>query len=141
MFQIQTQQKGIELIVFISPDVPDKVKSDARRMKQIIINLISNALKFTYRGSITLSCDFKDRMLHFSIKDTGLGISDEDQQKLFKLFGKLKSNSSHNRQGIGLGLNICMQIVNAFGGNVGVTSKLGEGSTFNFTWEVAEFEY
>lgn len=95
MFKLQMQSKGLEFKVTYSDDFPDVVESDERRIKQVIVNLVSNALKFTSRGSVCLHASFKKetKELVFKITDTGIGIKKSDQIKLFQIFGKLRSSS------------------------------------------------
>jgi signal transduction histidine kinase len=99
MFVLQAMAKGLDLQIVIAPSVPYSVLSDERRLKQVIINLISNALKFTDEGSIIIECDFNHQTKHieFSVVDTGSGMRKSDQVKLFKMFGKLKSSHAQNQ--------------------------------------------
>ena len=105
-------------------------------MRQIFLNLLQNAIKFTYTGQITVSLQY-DRVTKYlkgRVNDTGVGISEEDQKKLFQMFGKLRSTASINTNGIGLGLFICKRIAETFQGAITLEhSKLGEGTTFAFT--------
>lgn len=140
MFSPQSIAKRVELRLEIDRSTPYQVISDKRRFKQTIINLVSNALKFTNQGSIliTISFDPISQFLKASVKDSGIGISEKDQKQLFKLFGKIQSSKDHNKQGIGLGLNICRQIVEQFEGKIHCESHPGQGATFTFTWKVDE---
>jgi two-component system sensor histidine kinase BarA len=97
--------------------------------------LLNNALKFTMKGSISVMVTFNHDTNHLivSVTDTGIGISEEDQEKLFKVFGKLRASSSINTNGIGLGLNICRTICEVFEGEIYVKSGLNRGSTFTFS--------
>lgn len=88
----------------------------------MLLNLIQNALKFTMKGGITVSVDYIQGELVISVQDTGIGISETDQQKLFQLFGKLSSSRQMNTSGIGLGLSICKRILDSFGGEISVES-------------------
>ena len=99
MFVLQAMSKGLELQIDIAAGVPYSVTSDQRRLKQVIINLVSNALKFTNEGSIRIECDFNHQTKHleFSVIDTGIGMRKSDQVKLFKIFGKLKSSHGQNQ--------------------------------------------
>jgi two-component system sensor histidine kinase TorS len=103
-----------------------------------MVNLISNALKFTDKGIIKIICDFDpEKLLVFTtVSDSGIGIKKSDQVKLFKLFGKLKCSNKQNMQGIGLGLNVCKRIVKFFNGEMSVQSELGHGSKFEFSFSV-----
>ena len=115
------------------------LEGDEIRLKQVLINLAKNALKFTKEGSIILTahCDLRRNKLMVSVKDTGVGISKEDQKRLFSQFGKLDATAEINPDGIGLGLHICSQLVVANGGSISVDSEgKGHGTTFKFDMEV-----
>lgn len=108
----------------LAEDLPTFIKSDAKRIKQVLFNLIGNASKFTYSGSITLSVSKKSNdMLLFKIVDTGIGMSESELTKLFKEFGKLSSSENRNKQGLGLGLSISMKIVKSLEGQIQVDSE------------------
>ena len=110
------------------------IKSDTNRLSQVINNLISNAIKFTRSGSVTLSYEIKEKAVLFCVTDTGIGIPESEQASIFNRFTRL--NKSQN--GTGLGLEICSSIVRHLGGKIGVESKEGEGSTFWFTIPIEE---
>lgn len=110
------------------------VKTDEKRIIQVISNFVNNAIKFTEKGSITLSYEKKGDKLYVSVKDTGIGISNEDKERIFQRF--IKINDFH--QGTGLGLTICKMIIESLGGLIGVDSELGKGSTFWFTLPLEE---
>ncbi len=105
-----------------------------QRTKQVLINLMQNAMKFTMKGSISLIIKYckQQGKLTFRVEDTGIGVKEEDQTKLFALFGKLDASKSMNTQGIGLGLNICKKIVNAMGGEINLDSNYTDGACFYF---------
>lgn len=105
------------------------IRSDRNRLLQVLTNFINNALKFTEQGSIRFGCEMQDKMLRFYVRDTGCGISQQDQRKIFGRFVKL----NNFQQGTGLGLSICESIVDKLGGSIGVDSEPGKGSTFWFT--------
>jgi signal transduction histidine kinase len=109
--------------------------NDAKRFKQVLFNLIGNAIKFTFSGGIALSLSRKPRNqeIQVEVEDTGVGIKKEDLSKLFKFFGKINSTKDINRSGMGLGLTISKMLVERFGGDIGVRSLPGVGSTFYFT--------
>lgn len=113
MFEIPAEAKGLKLLHSFDEKVPNKVNVDEQRIRQVLLNLISNAMKFTQKGSITIEVGYDEpqRLLKFAVKDTGIGIGENDQSKLFKLFGKLQSSHQLNKAGIGLGLYICKKIV------------------------------
>ena len=98
----------------------------------MILNFQSNAIKFTENGKVTIITSIEDRVLKVQVKDTGTGISEENQKKLFKLFGFISDTQDKNVNGIGLGLMITQQLVQQFNGKIGVDSKSGMGSNFYF---------
>ena len=135
MLEINFGLKGISLKFHIKEDVPEYIVNDELRYARIIINLLSNALKFTSRGFVKLKVqyDFIDNILITSVKDTGIGISEEDQAKLFKPYTTLHNSFLINPTGAGLGLSVCSTLTNLMGGQVSVKSKQGRGSKFTFT--------
>ncbi|MCK5918114.1 MAG: response regulator [Cocleimonas sp.] len=131
------EQKHIDIAFFIEKNVPINIYSDAGRMRQILINLLNNALKFTDRGHVTLHVSMKNTQhLHFKIIDTGAGIDKKDQITLFDLFSQVDGSSSREHGGTGLGLAICKQLTELMGGEIGVKSIKNGGSTFWFTIEI-----
>ncbi|HKK10052.1 MAG TPA: response regulator [Bacteroidales bacterium] len=130
-------KKHIELITFVNPDIPDLVEADHVRLRQILLNLANNSVKFTDEGHVLLSCELikkEDRcvFIHFKVEDTGIGISEENQKKLFKSFSQTETSTTRKYGGTGLGLTISKQLVELMGGNIKVKSGPGEGSTFSF---------
>lgn len=123
------ERKGLQLQTTISPEVRELV-SDSRRVEQILINLLNNAIKFTEKGSIHIECKIVDKTLVTSIADTGMGIRDEDLEKLFKPFSQIDTGTTRNHEGTGLGLSICKRLVDKLGGKIMVQSRFGSGSTF-----------
>jgi PAS domain S-box-containing protein len=135
---LQARAKGIQLISSHNPDVPAALKGDAGRLRQIIINLVGNALKFTPQGSITLhiqkeSEDDKSLTLRFLIQDSGIGIAAEKLDHVFESFTQADGSTTRIYGGTGLGLAICKQLVELMGGTIGVESVDGTGSMFWFT--------
>lgn len=128
----QTDAKGLALEVTISP-LAGTVMADTRRVEQVLLNLLSNAIKFTEKGSVKISCIEEGGMVKVSVADTGIGISEEDQKKLFQPFTQVQSGLTRQYEGTGLGLSISKKLVTLMGGDIGVESRPGQGSTFWFT--------
>eukprot|EP01022_Parablepharisma_sp_SALTPOND_P007971 TRINITY_DN135000_c0_g1_i1.p1 TRINITY_DN135000_c0_g1~~TRINITY_DN135000_c0_g1_i1.p1 ORF type:complete len:668 (-),score=90.14 TRINITY_DN135000_c0_g1_i1:95-2098(-) len=128
------ERKKLGHFFICEESVPQYVKIDRNRYIQILLNLLGNALKFTFEGfvKVIVLYDPSNDHLITTVQDTGIGIKEEDVPKLFKLFGKLESSSSHNVQGVGLGLSICKRLSESLGGFITVDSKEGVGSTFTF---------
>ena len=131
------KDKPIEMRQIIDPALPT-VRADAIRVRQVMINLLSNAAKFTEEGAITVSVSpVRDedgrRQIRVSVTDTGPGISEKDQEKLFQAFSQVDASPTRKSGGTGLGLSICKQLINMHGGDIWVESAEGAGSTFHFT--------
>tara|TARA_R110000787_G_scaffold221535_2_gene330268 strand:- start:2832 stop:6137 length:3306 start_codon:yes stop_codon:yes gene_type:complete len=126
---------ALNITVGFTEGFPDFVSGDPTRLRQILLNLMGNAVKFTNKGSVSLRCksDLENKMLHFEISDTGIGMSPENQKELFKDFAQADASISRKYQGTGLGLSICKRLVELLGGEIEVDSALGQGSTFTFT--------
>jgi two-component system sensor histidine kinase/response regulator len=138
LFAKRAQSKGLDLAGRVTPDVPVWVRGDASRVRQVLTNLIGNAIKFTERGAVTLEASLVEQtaaraVLRFEVKDTGIGISEEGRKALFFSFSQVDSSSTRRHGGTGLGLAICRQLVELMGGRIGVESQPGRGSTFWFT--------
>ena len=131
------ERKGLELQTNISPEVSELV-SDSRRVEQILLNLLNNAIKFTEKGSIQIECKIVGKKLITSVIDTGIGIRDEDLEKLFKPFSQIDTGTTRSYEGTGLGLSISKRLVEKLGGNITVQSKRGIGSTFIVTLPIIE---
>lgn len=144
MFLTRIGEKPVELLFHIDPALPKKLCGDGLRLRQIIINLLNNAVKFTEKGSVMLKLQVleqeADRIkLYVVIRDSGQGIRQEDVGKLFQSFSQVDSKKNHSKEGTGLGLAICKQLVEMMDGEIGVESVYGEGSTFHFTvWQKVE---
>ncbi len=140
MCKIKADQKGIAFIYQPSTRLPDGVEADEKRLRQVLINLLGNAIKFTDSGAVTLRVDVLDQSethatLLFQVIDTGVGIAEEDIGKLFQTFEQVGDRQKH-AEGTGLGLAISQQIVKLMGSDIQVKSKFGEGSEFSFTVEL-----
>jgi PAS domain S-box-containing protein len=138
LFTDQAAEKGIELIIGIDQRIPPALMGDSGRIRQILNNLISNALKFTQVGeifvNITLKKETKDSvLLSFTVKDTGIGIAEEDLQAIFTPFSQVDGSTTRKFTGTGLGLSICKQLVKLMEGEIQVKSTPSQGSTFIFT--------
>jgi len=134
----RAHQKGLELICEVQPDVPEFVLGDPGRIRQIVVNLIGNSIKFTERGEVLLSVaqvseSSDSALLHFAVKDTGIGIPAEKQQRVFEAFSQADDSMARKYGGTGLGLAICTRLVGMMGGRIWVESQLDHGSTFHFT--------
>jgi PAS domain S-box-containing protein len=140
----QARAKNIELVYWIEPEVPEGIVGDETRLRQILLNLAGNALKFTAAGHVEVSIGNAPphsdgtRQLAFHVRDTGMGIPPERQDRLFKAFSQVDASITRNYGGTGLGLAISQRLVTHMGGKIGVTSEPGKGSDFYFTLPVAE---
>ena len=135
---LRAQEKGLELISYFPPDVPDNLVGDPSRLGRIVVNLVGNAIKFTEHGEIVLRAgveqiEGENALLHFSVTDTGIGIPTDKQQRIFEAFAQADTSTTRKYGGTGLGLAICAQLAELMGGRVWVESSLGCGSTFHFT--------
>ena len=145
MLRERADSKGLEFKTDLAGEVPDGQRADEFRIKQILINLINNAIKYTDEGSVTLSIDGEysgedGYMLRMRVRDTGRGISDEDQKHLFEAFTRADIKKNSNIEGTGLGLAIVKSIVDSMGGEISVDSKYGEGSEFTVSLPVTVTE-
>lgn len=161
---LRAHEKGVELACRVAPDVPDVLDGDGRRLRQILMNLVGNAIKFTQHGEVVINAamatdeeqiitqatleDLRENdssvpptdqthsdgaLLHFTVSDTGIGISYDDQQKIFAPFTQVDYSTTRRYQGTGLGLAICSELTQRMGGRIWVESEPGEGSQFHFT--------
>ncbi len=138
MMIVKVQGKEIELIIAKDKDVPDYLLGDPLRLGQILINLSTNAIKFTDKGEVVVSVEKvklnkKSATLKFSVSDTGIGLSEEQKNKLFQSFQQADTSTTRKYGGTGLGLSISKKLVELMHGNIGVDSVVGKGSTFYFT--------
>lgn len=140
--------KGLEMTYFIDEEVPPVIRTDETRLRQVLLNLLSNAVKFTDDGEVTVRAKRADSLsepatsatVQFSVSDTGPGIPEEKQDKLFGSFTQADASTTRKHGGTGLGLSICRQITKAMGGDIWVESEVGKGSVFSFTIEVEPAE-
>ena len=138
LMALKAYEKGLEFATIIHHEVPSFLHGDPGRLRQILINLVGNAVKFTNEGEVTLKAVLEEEDAHralirFSVSDTGIGISEEKMDRLFKSFSQIDGSTSRKYGGTGLGLAISKQLTELMGGSIGVDSKEGEGSTFWFT--------
>ncbi len=131
----QAEENGLEIDFICAADVPLRVQGDPTRLRQVVLNLVGNAIKFTEKGRLTLLVDMDNRadMIHVSVSDTGIGMTPEQVAKIFEPFSQADASTTRRFGGTGLGTSICKQIVELMGGNIWVESALGTGSTFHFT--------
>lgn len=139
LMRFRAVEKGVQLTAHVSDNVPAAVKGDAGKLSQVLLNLIGNGLKFTEEGAVTVTVDVpggdtRDQLeLHVAVSDTGVGIAEGDQEKLFEAFYQADAPRSRREGGTGLGLAICKRLVEVMGGRIRVQSTPGKGSTFSFT--------
>ncbi len=138
MVGFEAQRKGLKVNLNIKPDVPQYLKGDPGRLKQVILNLLANSIKFTHTGSIDITVELLEKNqdqvnLRFNVTDSGIGISEEQKKSLFEAFTQGDASTSRKYGGTGLGLAICKRMVELMGGNICVESETGKGSTFSFT--------
>ena len=137
--KLSAGRKKIEIILNIPPDVPDCMTADPVRLRQVIVNLLGNAVKFTEKGEIEISLNFQELFghgegaFHFSVSDTGMGIAEEQKKRLFESFVQADSSISRKFGGTGLGLSISKGLISEMGGNLELESVIGEGSRFFFS--------
>jgi PAS domain S-box-containing protein len=122
----------VNFVVQKAATLPETVVSDAHKLHEILTNIISNAFKFTNRGQVVLSIYDKENRLYFEVSDTGIGITEKDRDRIFEEFTQLDSSTTRKYQGTGLGLTISKKLVEMLGGQIGVESTLGEGTTISF---------
>lgn len=136
MIMVKAKEKGLDMKVCVNSDIPYKVIGDEIRIRQILINLLTNAVKYTKEGGLTLTVDGtvenEEVKLYFEVKDTGIGIKKEDISKLFERFERIEEERNKNIEGTGLGMNITLQLLKLMGSELKVESVYGEGSTFSF---------
>ena len=135
---VSAHKKGLEIIVNVAPEVPARLVGDPTRLRQVITNLLGNAIKFTEQGEVELSVlverlERNSTTLRFLVRDTGIGIPADKQRQVFEAFSQADVSTTRRFGGTGLGLAICRRLVQLMGGRIGLESAEGKGSTFNFT--------
>ncbi len=138
LFSLKSQRKGLALRSEVDSKIPDSVEGDATRLRQVLVNLLGNALKFTDRGEVCLDVKLQDTegetlLLRFEVRDTGKGIAESEMKVIFDAFTQADVSMTRRHEGTGLGLAISRQLVEMMGGAIGVESRQGEGSLFWFT--------
>ena len=136
MIKTRVENKNLEFKVNVNPDIPNELFGDSVRIRQVAVNLLTNAAKYTQVGSVTFNVDFEERsskeiLLKLSVKDTGIGIREDDRKKLFTDFQRLDAKKNKNIEGTGLGLAITYKLIQMMNGWINVDSVYGEGSTFS----------
>jgi signal transduction histidine kinase/DNA-binding NarL/FixJ family response regulator len=135
MFQIRAEQKGIAFEVELSPDLPEVVMADEKRLRQVVINLLGNAVKFTDKGRVRFTVAPQDGKIRFAFVDTGIGIPPTKIAQLFKPFSQV-ADAERNAEGTGLGLVLSQRLVQLMGGTIEIESEFGKGSTFSFALDL-----
>ncbi len=145
LLAVRSQEKDLHLRYSVGDAVPECVRGDPNRLRQILLNLVNNAIRFTDRGEIAIHVDLQEHVadmlvLHFAVSDTGIGIPTEKLHSVFDRFSQVDSSTTRKHGGTGLGLAISSQLARAMGGHMWVESELGKGSTFHFTVRVRSSE-
>jgi signal transduction histidine kinase/CheY-like chemotaxis protein len=135
---LRADEKGLELLCEVAPEVPEVMKGDSNRLRQVVLNLVGNSIKFTDKGEVALKVQIEseegpDRILRFAISDTGIGIPEEKHQSIFDPFSQADTSTTRKYGGTGLGLTISARLVAMMGGRIWVESEPGRGSQFYFT--------
>jgi signal transduction histidine kinase len=135
MLALRAHEKGLKLTCLVAPAAPDRLRGDADRLRQIIVNLVGNAIKFTSHGQVEVMVQVEgaEQLLHFTISDTGIGIPVAKQRSIFEAFTQADTSTTREYGGTGLGLTISTQLVELMGGNIWVESQVGRGTQFHFT--------
>jgi two-component system, sensor histidine kinase and response regulator len=137
-FALRADEKGLELLCDIAPEVPEQVEGDPGRLRQIILNLVSNAIKFTHHGEVSLKVEIENgdrdiRVVRFTVADTGIGVPADKQKSIFSPFTQADSSTTRKYGGTGLGLTISARLVSMMGGKIWLESEMGKGTQFYFT--------
>jgi two-component system, sensor histidine kinase and response regulator len=145
MFALRADEKGLELLCDLSPALPEMVRGDSARLRQVIANLVSNAIKFTENGEVMLKAELESReqdelTIRFTVSDTGIGVPLEKQESIFSAFTQADSSTTRKYGGTGLGLTISSRLTSMMGGRIWLESEIGGGSRFYFTVRVEASE-
>ena len=141
---VAASQKGLELAFRIPPEFPEMLVGDLGRVRQVLVNLVGNAIKFTEKGEVVVNCAIEERgdddtlLTRFSVRDTGIGIPPEKRARIFESFRQVDASTTREFGGAGLGLSISRKLVSLMGGSIWVESEVGAGSTFHFTISFAQ---
>jgi len=140
---VRADQKGLEVMLRVRPDVPDRLAGDPTRLRQILANLVGNAVKFTERGEVVITVSRAEHAdnpyhLHFEVADTGIGIPSEKQELIFEAFSQADGSTTRKYGGTGLGLSIALQLIRMMNGRLWLESEAGRGSRFHFTAHFGE---
>jgi PAS domain S-box-containing protein len=143
---VRADEKGLELLCEVAPEVPEVVRGDVTRLKQVVMNLVGNAIKFTNQGEVAVKVqveaeDGRDLVLQFTVSDTGIGIAEDKQGKIFDPFAQADTSTTRKYGGTGLGLTISVRLVRMMGGKIWVESEEGRGSHFHFTVRVGAADH
>ncbi|MFW5967858.1 MAG: ATP-binding protein, partial [Persicimonas sp.] len=145
VYRRRARREQLDFDWAFADDLPEEVKGDPDRLRQVIDNVVGNAIKFTHRGEVTIAVDVEERReecacLRFEVSDTGIGIPEEQQEMIFDAFSRVEDPLSRQYGGVGLGLTVAKSLVVKMNGRIWFESRLGEGSTFYFTVELVEVE-
>src|SRR5262249_14316614 len=127
----------LDLICDVAPEIPDPIQGDAVRLRQVLVNLVGNAIKFTERGEVGVTIDLAAEGVRFAVRDTGIGIARDKQRAIFDAFEQADAGTARRYGGTGLGLSIAARLAQLMGGKIDVASEPGQGSTFTFTVQLA----
>jgi signal transduction histidine kinase/DNA-binding response OmpR family regulator len=135
---VRADEKGLELLCEVAPEVPEMMRGDSSRLRQIVVNLVGNSIKFTDKGEIAVKVQVErqegaDFICHFTVADTGIGIAEDKREIIFKPFSQADTSTTRKYGGTGLGLTISTRLVEMMGGKIWVESEVGRGSQFHFT--------
>jgi len=137
MIYVKTKEKQLDFLLKVDETIPNYLFGDDVRIRQVLINLLNNAVKYTNKGSVALEVSASEKNqgieLHFVISDTGIGIKEEDMPKLYAAFERIEEENNHNIEGTGLGMNIVVDLLDLMGSSLQVDSEYGKGTTFSFT--------